>query len=129
MILSRLGSSQPRRVTLIQCLVIMTDDVVFLVPGREPMGKAEFSALSRVPIGAPRPKFDSNSEIQEVQVSGDIAYLWSRLSVTVTPAGASQSTERAGYTLTVFRRVGGNWLLARDANLLSSIQHGDAKLI
>ncbi|MCX7064232.1 MAG: nuclear transport factor 2 family protein [Proteobacteria bacterium] len=61
------------------------------------------------------------SEIQEIQVSGDMAYLWSKLGVTVTAPGASQPMERAGYTLTVFRRVGGKWLLARDANLLSPV--------
>ena len=103
-------------------LGLMTDDVVFLVPGRPPMHKAEFAALSQVPAGSPRPKFESTSEIQELQVSGDLAYLWSKLSVTVTPPGASQSIERAGHTLTVLRRVAGKWLLARDANLLSPVQ-------
>lgn len=103
-------------------LGLMTDDVVFLVPGRPPMRKAEFAALSRLPAGSPRPKFDGRSEIQEIHVSGDMAYLWTKLSVTVTPPGASQPIERAGHTLTVLRRVGGKWLLARDANLLSPVQ-------
>ncbi|WP_407276392.1 YybH family protein [Halothiobacillus sp. DCM-1] len=103
-------------------LGLMTDDVVFLVPGRPPMRKAEFAALSRVPAGSPRPKFEGVSEIQEIHVSGDMAYLWTRLSVSVTPPGASQPIERAGHTLTVLRRVGGRWLLARDANLLSPVQ-------
>ena len=31
-------------------LRLMTDDVVFLVPGRPPMHKAEFAALSPVPL-------------------------------------------------------------------------------
>lgn len=103
-------------------LGLMTDDVVFLVPGRPPMRKAEFAALSRVPAGSPRPKFEGMSEIQEIHVSGDMAYFWTKLSVTVTPPGASQPIERAGHTLTVLRRVGGKWLLARDANLLSPVQ-------
>lgn len=103
-------------------LSLMTEDVVFLVPGRPPMSKAEFAALSQVPPGSPRPKIEGTSEIQEVQVSGDMAYLWTKLSVTVTPPGASQPMERAGHTLTVLRRVGGKWLLARDANLLSPVQ-------
>lgn len=102
-------------------LGLMTDDVVFLVPGRSPMHKAEFEALSRVPAGSPRPKIEGTAEIQEIQVSGDLAYVVSRLSVSVTPLGASQATERAGHTLTVFRRIGGKWLLARDANLLSPL--------
>jgi uncharacterized protein (TIGR02246 family) len=103
-------------------LGLMTDDVVFLVSGRPPMRKAEFAALSRVPAGSPRPKFEGMSEIQEIHVSGDMAYLWTKLSVTVTPPGASQPIERAGHTLTILRRVGGKWLLARDANLLSPVQ-------
>jgi uncharacterized protein (TIGR02246 family) len=103
-------------------LDLMTDDVIFLVPGRPPMHKAEFEALSRVPDGAPRPEIQSESEIREVRVSGDMAYLWSKLSVSVTPPGAGQPIERTGHTLTVFRRVGGKWLLDRDANLLCPVQ-------
>lgn len=99
-------------------LGLMTDDAVFLVPGRPPMHKVEFAELSRVPPGAPRATFESTSEIMEIAVSGDMAYLWSRLSVTVTPPGTDQPIERAGHTLTVFRRIGDRWLLARDANLL-----------
>ena len=103
-------------------LGLMTDDVVFLVPGRPPMRKAEFAALSQVLPGTPRPRFEGTSEIQEVQVSGDMAFLWTKLSVSITPPGASQAVERAGHTLTVLRRVSGKWLIARDANLLSPVQ-------
>ena len=106
-------------------LGLMTDDAIFLVPGRPPMGKAEFAELSRVPPGAPRPAFESTSEIMEIEMSGDMAYLWSRLSVTVTPPGADEPIERAGHTLTVFRRVDGRWLLARDANLLVVVSRQD----
>lgn len=106
-------------------LSLMTEDVVFLVPGRSPMSKAGFAVLSQVPHGSPRPKFEGAAEIQEIQVSGDMAYLWSKLSVTVTPPGAEQSIERAGHTLTVLRRVGGKWLLARDANLLAPVQRSN----
>ena len=86
------------------------------------MRKAEFAVLSRGAAGGPRPTIESTAEIQEIQVSGDLAYAWSKLSVSVTPRGASQPSERAGHTLSVFRRVGGTWLLARDANLLSPVQ-------
>ena len=107
-------------------LGLMTDDVVFLVPGRLPMNKAEFESLSRVPPGAAAPKLEGRSEVQEIQVSGDLAYAWTRLAVRVTPPGAAQSIDRAGYTLTVFRRVAGRWLLARDANLLTMLPKADA---
>ena len=106
-------------------LGLMTDDAIFLVPGRPPMGKAEFAELFRVPPGAPRPTFESTSEIMEIEMSGDMAYLWSRLSVSVTPPGADEPIERAGHTLTVFRRVDGRWLLARDANLLVVVSRQD----
>lgn len=102
-------------------LGLMTDDVVFLLPGRPPMDKAEFAAASRVPAGSPRPKFEGRSDVKEIHVEGDLAYMWTHLTVTVTPPGASQPMVRAGNTLTVLRRVNGKWLLARDANLLAPV--------
>ena len=54
-------------------------------------------------------------------VSGDLAYLWSTLSVRfVPPGGDGVASERRGETLSVFRKVDGRWLLARDANLLTA---------
>ncbi len=98
-------------------LSLMTDDVVFLVAGQPPFGKEKFAGAMQAPSGAPRPRVDVNSEIQEIHVSGDTAYLWSRLAVEVTPPGGT-SMKRAGHTLSVFRKSGGHWRLARDANLL-----------
>jgi uncharacterized protein (TIGR02246 family) len=102
-------------------LGLMTDDVVFLVPGRSPMGKSEFASLSRIPPGTAPPTIKGTSEIQEIQISGDWAFMWTKLSVAVTPADGP-TMERAGHTLTVLRRVNGRWLLARDANLLAPVQ-------
>lgn len=99
-------------------LGLMTDDVVFLVPGRAPMRKADFAAAARAQAGGSAPAMDGRSDIQEVQVSGDWAFMWSRLQVRVTPPGGKEM-RKAGHTLTVFRKVGGKWLLARDANLLA----------
>lgn len=103
-------------------LSLMTDDVVFLVPGRPPMRKDEFASSARAQAGGAAPKFDGHSEIQEVQVSGDWAFLWTRLTVIATPPDGSPPVERAGHTLTVLRRENGKWLLARDANLLAPVQ-------
>ena len=102
-------------------LGLMTEDVVFLVPGRPPMRKAEFAAASRAQAGATAPVIDGLSEIQEIQVSGDWAFMWSRLTLSITPPGAAAAMERAGHTLTVLRRQDGRWLLARDANLLAPV--------
>jgi uncharacterized protein (TIGR02246 family) len=101
-------------------LSLMTDDVVFLLPGRPPMRKAEFAAASRAQ--GPGPKVDGTNEIQEIQVAGDWAFMWSRLRVVVTPPDGSPPIERAGHTLTVFAKRGGKWLLARDANLLAPVK-------
>ena len=100
-------------------LALMTDDVVFLVPGRPPMiGKAAFAAASRAQAAHGPPEFEGRSEIQELSVHGDWAWMWSRLSVSITPPGG-QAVARSGHTLTILRKEGGRWLLARDANLLA----------
>jgi uncharacterized protein (TIGR02246 family) len=102
-------------------LDLMTDDVVFLVTGRPPMiGKADFAAASSAgqTTGA-RPTFDGTSEIQEIRVLGNWAYVWTKLRVVVTPPGGAAPITRAGHTLSVFRKEGGRWLLARDANMLA----------
>jgi len=102
-------------------LGLMTDDVVFLLPGRAPMRKAEFAAASRAQTGQSAMKIDGENDIQEVQVAGDWAFMWTRLRVVASPADGSPPIERAGHTLTVFRKQDGRWRLARDANLLAPV--------
>jgi uncharacterized protein (TIGR02246 family) len=101
---------------------LMTDDVVFLVTGQPPFGKEKFAAAMKPAItGAPMPKIDGHSEIQEIKVSGDWAFMWSRLTVEVTPPDGGTTLKRAGHTLSVLRKTNGKWQLARDANLLSPV--------
>jgi uncharacterized protein (TIGR02246 family) len=113
--------SATRAGDLTTVLSLMTDDVVFLVAGQQPFGKEQFAAAMKPSApGTPTPKIDGHSEIQEVRVSGDLAYLWSRLDVEMTmPDG--KANRRAGHTLSVFRKTAGRWQLARDANLLSPV--------
>jgi len=101
-------------------LSLMTDDVVFLVVGQPPFGKEKFAELMKPPPGAPRPQIDGRSEIQEIQVLGDYAFVWTRLNVEMTPPGG-QTVKRSGHTLSVLRRTDGQWRLARDANLLTTV--------
>lgn len=103
-------------------LNLMTDDVVFLVAGRPPFGKQEFAQQMTPPApGTPMPKFEGHSDIQEVHVEGNLAYIRSELTVDTTPPDGP-TTRRTGHTLTVLRKQGGRWQLARDANLLTPVK-------
>ena len=107
-------------------LSLMTDDAVFLLPGRPPMRKEDFASAARSQAGASAPTFEGHNEIQEIQVAGDFAYMWSRLRVMIIPGDGSARMERAGHTLTIFKREHGKWLLARDANLLVPVSSHEA---
>jgi uncharacterized protein (TIGR02246 family) len=107
-----------RRGDLATVLSLMTDDVIFMVPGREPFGKKEFAAAA----GSMKDvKIEGVSDIQEIRVHGDWAFLRNRIAMTATPLGGGIPVRRSGYTLTIMRRgEDGHWRLARDANLLTS---------
>ena len=101
-------------------LALMAEDVVFLVPGQPPMtGKASFAALQKRQWAQGLPKFEGTSEIQEIKVLGEWAFMWASLAIVVTPAGGGQSITRAGHTLSVLKKERGKWVLARDANMLA----------
>ena len=102
-------------------LSLMTEDVVFLVSGAPPFGKQKFAEAMRAPASGAKPRFDGRSEIQEIRVLGDWAFMWTRLSVEVTPPDGGPVQKRAGHTLSVLQKVDGRWLLARDANMLTPV--------
>jgi len=99
-------------------VALMADDIKFLVPGRAPFGMAEFLAATNQHARA-GPRFDGASEVREVRVLGDWAWMSTALSVTTTQPGAAPVT-RTGHTLSVLQRRGGRWQLVRDANLLGA---------
>ena len=97
-------------------LSLMADDVVFMVPGRPPFGKEEFAASSKGMAGV---QIDGTSEIVELDVLGDWAWMRNRLRIKITPPGG-KAIVRSGYTLTILRKQSaGQWVIARDANLLA----------
>ena len=102
-------------------LSLMSDDVVFLVPGQPPMRKADFAAAAGVQVGKDAPKFDGTSEIQEITILGEWAFMWTKLTVVVTPSAGGPSMTRAGHTLSVLKKHQGKWVLARDANMLTPV--------
>lgn len=101
-------------------LGLMTDDVVFLAPGQEPFGKPAFEKASAAQADS-LVDFDGRSEILEITVMGDWAYMLSQLKVVATLPGETQPIVRAGHTLTILRKDSGKWRIARDANLLTPV--------
>jgi uncharacterized protein (TIGR02246 family) len=98
-------------------LNLMADDVIFMVPGQEPFGKETFAANAKQMSHL---KIDGVSEIQEIKIVGDWAWLRNRLRVTITPSKGNPIV-RSGYTLTILtKNRHGRWLISRDANLLTA---------
>lgn len=98
-------------------LSLMSDDVVFLVPGQT-MTKADFESAAKAQAsGGGAMEFKGTSEIQEIEVLGDWAFMRTKLKVVVTsPTG--DFVTRAGSTLSILKKENGKWVIARDANLL-----------
>ena len=100
-------------------LELMTEDVVFLVAGQPPMkGRSTFEKGLRGLLESHG--IESTSEIQEVEVSGTLAYCWSVLKVQITPKAGGKSVLRVGSAVSILKRqTNGSWAVVRDANLLA----------
>ena len=61
--------------------------------------------------------FEGSSDVREVQVAGDRAYLQSYIEASITMPGAAP-TRLAGHTLTILRKENRRWRVARDANFV-----------
>jgi uncharacterized protein (TIGR02246 family) len=105
---------------LAQVLPLMAEDAVFLAPEQPPLrGRAAFAEGLGTILKTHR--ITSRGAIREVKVSGDLAYCWTDLTVTITPLGGGDPKERKGPALSIFRKQSdGSWILARDANMLAS---------
>jgi len=65
-------------------------------------------------------KLEGRSDIQELRVFGDWAYLRNYIEMTATPSDGRAPARRSGYKLTILHKeADGRWRLARDANLLA----------
>jgi uncharacterized protein (TIGR02246 family) len=96
-------------------LELMTDDVVFMVPGREPFGKEEFRATSE---GMRDFRMEGRADVEEVRVLGNSAWIRNHIEVEITPPDG-ETMSRSGYTLTILEKGrDGRWRLSRDANLV-----------
>jgi uncharacterized protein (TIGR02246 family) len=96
-------------------LGLMSDDVVFMVPGRA-FGKDEFAAAFRAMKGM---DFEGKSEILEIEVWKESAWCRTHLTVAITPPNGI-IRRRSGYTLSILRKnEEGKWVISRDTNLLA----------
>jgi|SRR5436189_4971700 uncharacterized protein (TIGR02246 family) len=97
-------------------LKLLADDVVFMVPKKEPFGKEEFSRSYEDTKGT---KMKTESDIQEIKIIDDWAWMRNFLRVTFTDANGEPSTH-SGYVLTILNKLPDeSWVIARDANLLT----------
>jgi uncharacterized protein (TIGR02246 family) len=96
-------------------LSLMADDMIFMVPGREPFGKDAFRAASATMKGV---RLTGTSDIRELKVLGDWAYIRNYIEITITPPNGT-AMRRTGYALSILRKQSdGRWALWRDANLV-----------
>src|SRR6202035_6091747 len=76
---------------------MMTDDVVFMTPGRAPFGEAEFAADVERTKGI---AIDARAEVQEIEVFGPRAYVRNHIRVELTSPG--QAPKRmSGYAMSI----------------------------
>ena len=99
-------------------LGLIAEDAIFLVAGRPPMrGRSSFESGLRGLLATHRT--ESTGEVQEVKVSGDLAYCWTELTVRIVSQSGGTPATRAGSALSVLRKqASGSWVVVRDANML-----------
>jgi uncharacterized protein (TIGR02246 family) len=109
-------------------LPLMAEDALFLAPERPPLrGRAAFAdGLTDI---LKTHRMSSSGVIREIKVSGDLAYCWTNLTVTITPLDGTSPQVRKGPVLSIFRKQSdgssdgsshGSWVLVRDANMVAS---------
>jgi len=100
----------------------IADDAVFFVPGAGEMDKASFAegAAGGSPEESPY-EFDLKSDLREMKVFGDHAYLWVESTLDTTPKKGGATSRMAGHSLSVLVKRDGRWQILRDANTLTSV--------
>jgi uncharacterized protein (TIGR02246 family) len=105
---------------LARLLTLMADDAVILSSGSAPLGREEFSAAFLA--GHKQGRIICRRELEEIVITGDVAYTRGRDTVSLTPFSGGEAIQFAGYALTIWRKQpDGRWVLAREANLVSPV--------
>src|ERR1041385_813140 len=70
-------------------LDLLADDVLFIVPRKEPFGKAEFAASNKQQMKDT--EMEATIDIKEIEVAGSWAWMRSFLNLTFTRQGENPS--------------------------------------
>ncbi len=99
-------------------LELMAPDAIFLIAGRPTIqGRDAFAQNLRAVLADHA--IESTGDIDEIEVSGDMAYCRTRLTVTMISKHSSTPMPHNSHTLSILRRgADGRWRLTRDANML-----------
>jgi uncharacterized protein (TIGR02246 family) len=95
----------------------MDEDVVFLIPGGVMRGREEFANNSHANQGPQKMTVEPTSDIQEIEILGDHAYVWNKIRVVTFPEEGGGPATLSGNSLSIFRKnADGKWVIIRDAN-------------
>ena len=98
-------------------LKLLADDVLFIVPGKEPFGKEAFAAANQQQMKDT--KMETAIDIKEIEVIGEWAWMRSFLKVTFTRS-EEEPTKLSGHILTILHKNhDGRWVIKRDANFVA----------
>lgn len=96
-------------------LNLLADDVLFIVPGKEPFGKEEFATANQQQMKDV--EMDARIDIKEIEIAGDWAWMRSFLEITFTREG--KAAKHSGHILTIWQKQSdGRWVIKRDANFV-----------
>jgi len=96
-------------------LDLLADDVIFIVPSKEPFGKEAFAAANREQMKGV--EMDATIDIKEMEVAGPWAWMRSFLEITFTRDG--KAARHSGHILTIWQKNSdGRWIIKRDANFV-----------
>lgn len=101
---------------------LVDDDAVFLMPGAPPMNKETF--VTAACAGDPndtRVTYDLTSDIREINVIGDYAWLRTEFTLVTTDTETGEASKVGGHTLSILKRTADAWVIVRDANTMSAM--------
>jgi uncharacterized protein (TIGR02246 family) len=96
-------------------LDLLADDVLFIVPDKEPFGKEAFATANREQMK--NVELDATIDIKEIEVVGQWAWMRSFLEVSFTRDG--KTAKHSGHILNIWQKnPDGRWVIKRDANFV-----------